>query len=111
MPQKPFKATGMRRLKILWIVLGALLLTSALPLWLYHREVLQLSEDKLQDTERLQQSEITRSLASEVLQFESNLQGQLVSQRQMLALTGWILDPSDPTHAPQLSRMLQNFVE
>ncbi|HEV2298967.1 MAG TPA: HD domain-containing phosphohydrolase [Candidatus Acidoferrales bacterium] len=100
----------MRRLKILWIVLGALLLTSALPLWLYHRQVLQLSEDKLQDTERLQQSEITRSLASEILQFESNLQEQLVSQRQMLALTGWIQDPGDPTHAPQLSRMLQNFV-
>jgi HD-GYP domain-containing protein (c-di-GMP phosphodiesterase class II) len=101
----------MRRLKILWIVLGALLLTSAVPLWLYHRQVLQLSEEKLQDTERLQQSEITRSLASEILQFESNLQGQLVSQRQMLALTGWIQDPSDPAHSPQLSRMLQNFVE
>ncbi|HEV2342051.1 MAG TPA: HD domain-containing phosphohydrolase [Candidatus Acidoferrales bacterium] len=101
----------MRRLKILWIVLGALLLTSALPLWLYHRQVLQLSETKLQDTERLQQSEITRSLASEILQFESNLQEQLVSQRQMLALTGWIQDPSDPVHAPQLSRMLQTFAE
>ena len=101
----------MRRLKILWIVLGALLLTSALPLWLYHRQVLQLSEEKLQDTERLQQSEITRSLASEILQFESNLHEELVSQRQMLTLTGWIQDPSDPVHAPQLSRMLQNFAE
>jgi putative nucleotidyltransferase with HDIG domain len=101
----------MRRLKILWIVLGALLLTSALPLWLYHREVLQLSEQKLQETENLQQSEITRSLASEILQFESNLKDQLLSQRQMLALTGWIQNPSDPAHAPQLSRMLQSFVE
>jgi putative nucleotidyltransferase with HDIG domain len=101
----------MRRLKILWIVLGALLLTSALPLWLYHREVLQLSEEKLQETENLQQSEITRSLASETLQFESNLKDQLLSQRQMLALTGWIQNPSDPAHAPQLSRMLHSFVE
>ncbi|MHB8540182.1 MAG: HD domain-containing phosphohydrolase [Candidatus Acidiferrales bacterium] len=111
MPQKPTKATGVRRLRILWIVLGALLFTSVLPLWLYHREVLQLSEGKLQDTERVQQSEITRSVASEILQFESNLSEQLQSQRQLLALTGWIKDVSDPAHAPQLSRMLQNVLQ
>ncbi len=101
----------MRRLRILWIVLGALLFTSTLPLWLYHREVLQLSEEKLQDTERLQQSEITRSVASEILQFESNVTEQLESQRQLLALTGWIQNVSDPAHAPQLSRMLQNVLQ
>jgi HD-GYP domain-containing protein (c-di-GMP phosphodiesterase class II) len=98
-------------LRILWIVLGALLFTSALPLWLYHRKVLALSEEKLQDTERVQQSEITHSLASEIVQFESNLNEQLQSQRQLLALTGWIQNVSDPAHAPQLSRMLQNVAE
>ena len=36
-----------------------------------------LSEEKLQDTERVQQSEITRSLASETLQFEQSLREQL----------------------------------
>ena len=55
-----------RKMRILWIVMGALLLVSVLPLWLYHRQVLRMSEDKLQDTERVQQSEITRSLASEM---------------------------------------------
>ena len=101
----------LQRVRILWIVLGALLLTSALPLWLYHREVLAMSEQKLQDTERVQQSEITHSLASEIFQFESNLSEQLQSQRQLLALTGWIQNVSDPRHAPQLSRMLQNVAE
>src|SRR5579863_3737808 len=100
-----------RRLRILWIVLGALLLVSVAPLWLYHRQVIRLSDEKLQDTERLQQSEITRSLASETLQFEQNLREQLLSQRQTLALTGWILNVDDAAHAPQLSRLLQNFVE
>src|SRR5579872_5792094 len=111
MPQQPSKATGMRRLRILWIVLGALLFTSTLPLWLYHRQVLQLSEEKLQDTERVQQSEITRSLASETLQVEQSLREQLQNQRQVLALTGWIENVDDSTHAPQLSRLLQDFVE
>ena len=100
-----------RRLRILWIVLGALLLVSAIPLWLYHRQVLKLSEEKLQDTERLQQSEITRSLASETLQFEQNFREQLLSQRQVFALTGWIQNIDDPQHSPQLARLLQSFVE
>jgi len=100
-----------KRLRILWIVLGALLLVSVTPLWLYHRQVIGMSEQKLQDTERVQQSEITRSLASETLEFEQNLSEQLLSQRQVLALTGWITDVDDAAHAPQLARLLQSFVE
>jgi HD-GYP domain-containing protein (c-di-GMP phosphodiesterase class II) len=91
--------------------MGALLVVSITPLWLYHREALGLSEEKLQDTERVQQSEITRSLANETLQFEQNLREQLLSQRQVLALTGWIQHVDEPTYAPQLSRLLQDFVE
>jgi putative nucleotidyltransferase with HDIG domain len=110
-PIDALKHLTTRRLRILWIVLGALLLVSVAPLWLYHRQVIRLSDEKLQDTERLQQSEITRSLASETLQFEQNLREQLLSQRQVLALTGWIQNVDDPAHAPQLARLLQNFVE
>jgi len=91
--------------------MAALLLLSAAPLWLYHQQVLSLSEEKLQDTERVQQNQITRSLASETLQFEQNIREQLLSQRQMLALTGWIQDVDDPAHAPQMSRLLQSFIE
>jgi len=98
-------------MRILWIVLGALLLVSVVPLWLYHRQVLSLSEEKLQGTEKSQQIEIVRSLASETLQFEQGLSHDLLSQRQVLTLTGWITDVDDPTHAPQLSRLLQDFVE
>jgi putative nucleotidyltransferase with HDIG domain len=110
-PIEALKQLTTRRLRLLWIVLGALLLVSVLPLWLYHRQVLRLSESKLQDTERVQQSEITRSLASETLQFEQNVREQLLSQRQVLALTGWIENVDDPARAAQFSRLLQNFVE
>jgi putative nucleotidyltransferase with HDIG domain len=100
-----------RRLRILWIVMGALLLVSVTPLWLYHRQALRLSEEKLEDTERVQQNEITRLLASETLQFEQGLRQQLLSQRQVLAITGWIENVDDPIRAPQLSRLLEDFVE
>jgi HD-GYP domain-containing protein (c-di-GMP phosphodiesterase class II) len=110
-PIRALKQFTTRRLRILWIVLGALLLVSVTPLWLYHRQVLNLSEEKLQDTEKSQQTEIVRSLASETLQFEQGLSHDLQSQRQVLTLTGWVADVDDPTHAPQLSRLLQDFVE
>src|SRR5262249_14524650 len=59
----------------------------------------------------VQQSEITRSLASETLQVEQSLHEQLQTQRQVLALTGWIENVDDPTHRAQLARLLQDFVE
>ncbi len=50
-----------------------MLLVSALPIGLYHRQVLQLSQDKLVDTENVQQTDLTRSLAQEIQFFDSNL--------------------------------------
>jgi HD-GYP domain-containing protein (c-di-GMP phosphodiesterase class II) len=99
------------RIRILWLVLGALLLVSALPIGLYHRQVLHLSQDKLVDTERVQQSDLTRSLAQEIQFFESNLTQQLVSERQILALTGLINSIEDPVEQPKVTRLLENFVD
>jgi len=99
------------RVRILWLVLGALLLVSALPIGLYHRQVLDLSQDKLVDMERVQQTELTRSLAQEVQFFESNLTQQLISQRQILALTGLIDNVTDPVNEPKVTRLLENFVD
>src|SRR5215471_8361631 len=99
------------RVRILWLVLGALLLVSALPIGLYHRQVLQLSQEKLVDTERVQQSDLTRSLAQEVQFFDSNLTQQLLSQQQTLELAGAIQDVEDPASEPKVTRLLENFVE
>jgi putative nucleotidyltransferase with HDIG domain len=101
---------SVHRPRILWLVLGAMLLVSVLPLALYHRQVLQLSQGKLTDTESVQQTEVTRSLAEEIQQFDANLYQQLISERQILALTG-LIDKVDSTQsAPQVSRVLENFV-
>jgi putative nucleotidyltransferase with HDIG domain len=98
------------RVRILWLVLGALLMVSALPIGLYHRQVLQLSEDKLVDTERVQQTELTRSLAQEIQLFESNMTEQLISERQILALTGLIENVEDPAAEPKVTLLLENSV-
>jgi putative nucleotidyltransferase with HDIG domain len=99
------------RVRILWLVLGAMLLISALPIGLYHRQVLQLSQDKLVDTERVQQSELTRALAQEVQSFDSNQTQQLLSEQQILQLAGLIQDVEDPAAEPKVTRLLENLVE
>jgi hypothetical protein len=99
------------RVRILWLVLGAMLLVSALPIGLYHRQVLQLSQDKLADTERVQQTDMTRSLSQEIQFFESNLTQQLMSERQILVLTGLIENVEDSASEPKVTRLLENFVD
>src|SRR6266478_792730 len=104
------KSLVLHRPRILWIVLGAMLLVSVLPLALYHRQVLQLSQAKLTDTESVQQTEVTRSLGEEIQLFDTNLYQQLISERQILALTDLIDKVEDSQRAPQLTRVLENFV-
>src|SRR5258708_19299595 len=101
------KSRFSHRPRILWLVLGAMLLVSVLPLGLYHRQVLQLSQAKLTDTESVQQTEVTRSLAEEIQLFDANLYQQLISQRQILALTGLTHKVDDTAHAPQFTPVLQ----
>jgi len=98
------------RPRILFLVLGAMLLVSVLPLGLYHRQVLQLSQTKLTDTESVQQTEVTRSVAEEVQLFDTNLYQQLISERQILALTDLIDKVEDSGREPQVTRVLENFV-
>src|SRR5216110_3963898 len=109
--KKSFERVRTGRIRILWQVLGAMLLISALPIGLYHRQVLQLSQDKLLDTERVQQTDLTRSLAQEIQLFESNLTQQLLSERQILALTGLSDNVEDTAAEPKVTRLLENFVE
>ena len=87
-----------------------MLLVSVLPLGLYHRQVLQLSQEKLTDTESVQQTEVTRSVGEEVQLFDANLYQQLISGRQILALTGLLDQVDDPVHTLQVTRLLENLV-
>ena len=105
------KSAVLRRPRLLWLMLGAMLLVSVVPIGLYHRQVLDLSQKKLTDTESVQQTEITRSLAEQVQLFESSLHQQLISERQILALTGLIENVDDPARMPQITRLLENFVQ
>src|ERR1700735_1451968 len=108
---RPFDLNSLlpKRLRILWMVLGAMLLVSLLPIWLYHQQVLKLSQQKLEDTEQIQQTELTHSVADQILLFKSTIQQQLISERQILALTGLIDDVNTPVNVPKVTHLLENF--
>ncbi len=99
------------RVRILWLVLGGMLLVSAVPIVLYHLQVLQLSQEKLIDTELVQQTELTRSLARELQLFQANLTEQLVSERQIFALMNLSDNVEDPVSEPKVTHLLQNSIE
>src|ERR1700751_3210712 len=110
MPLPQPKSGRTFRPRLLFLVLGAMLLVSTLPLGLYHFQVLRLSQEKLTDTESVQQTELTRSVGEEIQLFDANLYQQLISERQILALTGLLDHIQDPIRAPQVTRLLENFV-
>jgi HD-GYP domain-containing protein (c-di-GMP phosphodiesterase class II) len=110
MPAKDSKSGMVPRPRLLWIVWGGMLLVSVLPLALYHRQALRLSQEKLTDTESVQQSAMTRSVAEELQLFDANLIQQLISERQIMAVTGLLEQVDDPVKAPQVTRLLENFV-
>src|ERR1700733_1003082 len=99
------------RVRILWLVLGSMLLVSTVPILLYHRQVLELSQEKLINTELVQQADLTRSLAREIELFQSNLTQQLVSERQIMALMGLSDNVEDPVNEPKVTRLLENFTD
>jgi len=99
------------RVRILWLVLGALLAVSLVPILLFQRQVLQLSREKLEDTERLQQVEITRLLAEEILLFERNLDQQLKDEIKILDLAGALSDVNAQRHAQEVTQLLEEFVK
>jgi HD-GYP domain-containing protein (c-di-GMP phosphodiesterase class II) len=105
-----FKSIAWPRPRLLWLVLGAMLLVSALPIGLYHRQVLRLSQEKLTDTESVQQTDVTRAVGEEIQLFDGDLYQQLVSERQILDVTGLLDHVNDPVRAPQVTRLLENFV-
>src|SRR6202040_1637972 len=63
------------------------------------------------DNERVYQADLTRSLSQEIQFFESNLTQQLMSERQILTLTGLIDNVEDPVSEPKVTRLLENFVD
>ena len=98
------------RPRIFYVVLFALLLISLLPIYVYHRKVMSLSQEKLGDTERLAQTEVTRSIVEQIQLFQASLRQQLTGERQILALAGLIANIGDEKNKGQVTTLLESLV-
>jgi HD-GYP domain-containing protein (c-di-GMP phosphodiesterase class II) len=98
------------RPRIFYVVLVALLLISLLPIYVYHRKVLSLSQDKLADTERLQQTEVTRALVELIQLYQVSLSQQLAGERQIFSLAGLIGNIDDAKNKGQVTTLLESLV-
>ncbi|MCL4523394.1 MAG: HD domain-containing protein, partial [Acidobacteria bacterium] len=94
-----------------YVVLFALLFISLLPIYVYHRRVMTLSQEKLGDTERLAQTEVTRSIVEQIQLFQASLRQQLIGERQILALAGLIANIGDDKNKSQVTTLLESLVE
>jgi HD-GYP domain-containing protein (c-di-GMP phosphodiesterase class II) len=109
-PSEPTRPRKIWRPRIFYVVLVALLLISLLPIYVYHRRVLNLSQQKLGDTERLAQTEVTRSIVEEIQMYQSSLHEQLTGTRQILALAGLLNNIDDERNKGQVTTLLESLV-
>src|SRR5947209_14310656 len=65
------------RVRILYVILGVLILVAVVPLWFYGTQVVSINRERLITNERLLQNTVTRSLAEDITQRQRNLQNSL----------------------------------
>src|SRR5207237_6902591 len=105
-----FKAPGITRIPILYVILGVLLAISTIPMYFYSTQVEAINRERLKTNEMLLQNTVTRSLADDLSQHER-------SQRMMLANLSSAIQVASGgdigeknIESPELRALLENFV-
>jgi HD-GYP domain-containing protein (c-di-GMP phosphodiesterase class II) len=99
-----------KRIPILYVILGVLVLLSVVPMYFYSAQVQSINRDRLVTNERLLQNTLTHSIAEDISQRQESfrlMQANLASALQVASgndLTG------DHAQAPELRALLENFV-
>jgi HD-GYP domain-containing protein (c-di-GMP phosphodiesterase class II) len=97
------------RIRILYLILGVLVLVSVVPMYFYSTRVVAINRDQLKTNERLLQNTITRSLAEDIGQRQRNLLTMLLNFSSTIEISsGGSL--GDHIQAPQLRSSLERFV-
>ena len=99
-----------KRIPILYVILGVLVLISVVPMYFYSAQVQSINRDRLITNERLLQNTLTQSIADDISQHQESfrlMQTNLASALQVASgndLTG------EHVQAPELRALLENFV-
>lgn len=98
------------RIRILYVILGVLLIISIVPMYFYSSQVEAINRDRLKTNEMLLQNTVTRSLADDLTQHERSLRVMLanLSSAMQVASGGDFSDKN--IESPELRALLENFV-
>jgi HD-GYP domain-containing protein (c-di-GMP phosphodiesterase class II) len=99
-----------KRIPILYVILGVLVLISVVPMYFYSAQVQSINRERLITNERLLQNTLAQAIADDISQHQESfrlMQANLASALQVASgndLTG------EHVQAPELRALLENFV-
>jgi HD-GYP domain-containing protein (c-di-GMP phosphodiesterase class II) len=103
-------APNPRRVPILYVILGVLLVISIVPMYFYSSEVERINRDRLKTNEMLLQNTVTRSLADDLSQHERSLRMMLANLSSAIQVASGGDIGSKNIEVPELRALLENFV-
>lgn len=98
------------RIRILYVILGVLILVAVVPLWFYGTQVVSINRDRLITNERLLQNTVTRSMAEDITQRQRNLQNSLNNLSSAIQVASGNDLNGEHVSTPELRALLDGFV-
>ncbi|MGC2324582.1 MAG: HD domain-containing phosphohydrolase [Terriglobales bacterium] len=98
------------RIPILYLMLAVLSVISVVPLYFYSSEVVGTNRDRLKTNEMLLENTITRTLADDIAQRQSNLRALLDNLASAIEVASGANLSRDHVAAPELRALLEQFV-
>jgi HD-GYP domain-containing protein (c-di-GMP phosphodiesterase class II) len=99
-----------QRIKILYLILGVLIVVAVVPLYFYGTQVVEINRERLITNERLLQNTVTRSLADEIVQRQTSLRISLDNLSSAIQVTSGNNLTGDHVATPELRALLDSFV-
>ena len=98
------------RIRILYLILGVLLLISVVPMYFYSAEVERTNREQLKTNERLLQNTVARSLADDIAQHQEASRMMLANLSSALQVASGGDIEGEKVQTKELSALLENFV-
>jgi putative nucleotidyltransferase with HDIG domain len=98
------------RVPILYLMLAVLTVISVVPLYFYSSVVVGTNRDRLKTNEMLLENTITRTLADDIAQRQSNLRALLTNLASAIQVASGDNLSTDHVAAPELRALLEQFV-
>jgi putative nucleotidyltransferase with HDIG domain len=104
------KSIAPTRIRIIYLILGVLLLISVVPMYVISSKVEEINRERLVRNEMYLQNTVARSLADDIAQHQESLRLALGNLSSAIRVTSSGDITADRVNAPELKALLENFV-